>query len=138
MGEGFGDYWAASFFEAKKPTRYQNSVMTWDGLLLGLENNVDPPSLRRLDGRRTYKAFVEDGDEHDNCDIWSAVLWDVRKIMGQRAADRVIVESHFQLDGFTTMARGARAILDADLNLEKGKHVAALQRIFRRRKIGPL
>ena len=61
-----------------------------------------------------------------------------RAALAPEKADRIILESHFQLDGFTTFARGARAILDADRNLEGGKHVAALQRIFRRRKIGPL
>jgi hypothetical protein len=138
MGEAFGDYWAASFFELKKPRRYRQSVMSWDGLLIGLENKADPPCLRRLDGKRTFKDFDEAGDEHDNCDIWSAVLWAVRKVLGREAADRVIVESHFQLDAFTTMARGARAILDADENLEGGKHARALERIFKRRKISPL
>jgi hypothetical protein len=138
MGEAFGDYWAASFFESKKPKRYRDSVMSWDGLLIGLENKSNPPCLRRLDGKRTFKDFEEDGDEHDNCDIWSAALWAVRKVMGREAADKVIVESHFQLDAFTSMARGARAILDADENLEGGRHVRALTNIFKRRKIGPL
>jgi hypothetical protein len=138
MGEAFGDYWAASFFELKKPKQYRNSVMSWDGLLLGLEAKTKPPCLRRLDGKRTFMAFDEDADEHENCDIWSAALWEVRKILGRKAADRVIVESHFQLDAFTTMARGARAILDAERNLEKGKHAAALKKIFQQRKIGPL
>jgi hypothetical protein len=138
MGEGFGDYWAASFFEAKKPARYRASVMTWDGLFAGLEDKVDPPSLRRVDGRLTYADFDQRGDEHDNGQIWSATLWEVRKALGRETADRVILESHFQLDGFTSFARGARAILDAERNLEGGKHQAALTRIFKRRKIGPL
>jgi len=138
MGEGFGDYWAASNFESKKPDRYRTSVMTWDGLLLGLESKLKPPSLRRLDSDRTFEDFDEKGDEHDNGEIWSATLWDVRRELGQHAADRVILESHFQLDGFTTFARAARAIIDADRNLESGRHVAALKRIFRKRKIGPL
>jgi hypothetical protein len=34
--------------------------------------------------------------------------------------------------------RGARAILDADRDLKNGRHLSALTRIFRRRKIGPL
>jgi hypothetical protein len=138
MGEGFGDYWAASSFESKKPDRYRASVMTWDGLLLGLESKLKPPSLRRMDSKRTYKDFDEKGDEHDNGEIWSATLWDIRRELGHETADRVILESHFQLDGFTSFARGARAILDADQNLESGRHVRSLKRVFRRRKIGPL
>lgn len=138
MGEGFGDYFAASRCESKKPARYGATVMSWDGLLLGLEGRLDPPCLRRLDSRLTYADFDPKGDEHDNGQIWSATLWEVRKLLGPEKADRIILESHFQLDGFTTFARGARAILDADRNLEDGRHVAALENIFRRRKIGPL
>lgn len=138
MGEGFGDYWAASFFESRKPERYVDSVMSWDGLFLGLEYRLDPPCLRRLDGRGTYADFEPRGDEHENGEIWSAALWEVHRALGTETAARVILDSHFQLDGFTTFARGARAILDADENLEKGRHRSALERIFRRRKIGPL
>jgi hypothetical protein len=138
MGEGFGDYWAASRCESKKPARYSAAVMSWDGLLSGLASRLDPPCLRRIDGKMTYAKFDAKGDEHDNGQLWSATLWEVRKLLGREAGDRVILESHFQLDGFTTFARGARAILDADRNLEKGKHVKELEEIFRRRKIGPL
>ena len=138
MGEGFGDYWAASLCEAKKPARYAASVMSWDGLLTGLADGLDPPCLRRVDGRMTYAAFDPRGDEHANGELWSATLWEVRALVGAQKADKLILESHFQLDGFTTFARGARAILDADRNLEGGRHVEALKRIFRRRKIGPL
>jgi hypothetical protein len=112
--------------------------MSWDGLLSGLASRLDPPCLRRIDGKMTYAKFDPKGDEHDNGQLWSATLWEVRKLLGREAGDRVILESHFQLDGFTTFARGARAILDADRNLEKGKHVKELEEIFRRRKIGPL
>ena len=77
-------------------------------------------------------------DEHANGQIWSATLWDIWKAIGRRAADRVVVESHFQLDGFTTFARGARALLDADRNLYRDRHRTSLRRIFRRRGIGPV
>jgi predicted metal-dependent phosphotriesterase family hydrolase len=53
-------------------------------------------------------------------------------------ADRIIIESHFQLDGFTSFAKGARAIIDADRNLFRGRHAAALRQIFRARGIGPV
>ena len=138
MGEGFGDYFAASFFESRKPARYRNSVMSWDGLLTGLSNGGEPPCLRRVDGAHTYRRFRPRGDEHVNGQIWSATLWEVRTLLGREKADRLILESHFQLDGFTDFARGARAILDADRNLEGGRHASALKKIFQRRKIGPV
>jgi Zn-dependent metalloprotease len=138
MGEGFGDYFAASFFAESKPERYRTSVMSWDGLHAGLASGLNPPCLRRLDLPLTYRDFGPRGDEHDNGQIWSATLWDVRTALGRKRADRVILESHFQLDGFTSFARGARAIVDADRNLYDGANVDALRRIFQRRKIGPV
>lgn len=135
MGEGFGDYLAASFFANRKPARYRTAVMTWDGLLLGIDARLDPPALRHITNRMTFADFDEDGDEHDNGEIWGATLWDVREATDADTADTLIVESHFQLDGFTSFARGARAILDADENLFRGRHAHALKRIFRRRRI---
>ncbi len=139
MGEGFGDYFAASLFADKKPERYRPCVMSWDGLLIGLKDpDADPPCLRRLDWDWTYDDFNPKHPEHFNGEIWSATLWEIRERLGRETADRIIVESHFQLDGFTTFARGARAILDADRNLNGAKHRPTLHRIFRRRKIGPI
>jgi len=134
MGEGFGDYFAASFFAAQKPRSWRPVVMSWDAVAEG----GDPPGLRRLDESATFESFDPGGDEHVNGLIWSATLWDVWKAVGRDVADRIVLESHFQLDGFATMARGARAILDADRNLFQGKHVARLKRVFQARGIGPV
>jgi hypothetical protein len=136
MGEGFGDYFAASFFAAHKPDAYRDAVMAWDGARCP----GDLPAVRRLDSELTYESFDHgaNADEHDNGLIWSATLWDIWKALTRRRADRIIIDSHFQLDGFTTFARGARAILDADRNLHRGRHLAVLRRIFRFRGIGPI
>lgn len=58
IGEGFGDYFAASFFAEEKPEAYRPCVMTWDGLLIGLEQGTDPPCLRRVDEEWTYDDFI--------------------------------------------------------------------------------
>jgi len=89
------------------------------------------PDLRELRSRAN-------ADEHDNGEIWSATLWDIRRALHRRVADRIVIDSHFQLDGFTTFARGARAILDADRNLHHSRHASTLRRIFRHRGIGPV
>jgi hypothetical protein len=144
MGEGFGDYFAASYFAEKKDhgraKRLLPAVMTWDGITFADSDPARPPCVRRVDGTLTFESFnhSEGADEHDNGEIWSATLWDIWRAVGREVADRVIVESHFQLDGFTTFARGARAILDADRNLFAGQHLRALRRVFRRRGIGPV
>jgi Zn-dependent metalloprotease len=136
IGEGFGDYFAASFFASRKPENYQHCVMTWDGLLIGLQQHYNPPCLRYVANKKTYANFrAITNYEHENGEIWSATLWQIRTAVGQDVADRIILESHFQLDGFTTFTRAARAIIDADQNLFKGKHKQALQTVFRRRKL---
>jgi len=149
MGEGFGDYFAASFFAEKKRKRRKvllPTVMTWDGILMGDREDKDrPPCVRRLDSTKTYESFnhLPSANEHKNGEIWSATLWDIWKEIKRKAADRIIIESHFQLDGFTTFARGARAIIDAGRNLAAAgvidnAHGSTLRDIFRRRGIGPV
>jgi hypothetical protein len=138
MGEGFGDYFAASFFADKKPPQYRTSIMTWDGITW---NEIyDPPCVRRIDEAYTFESFDHGkwGEEHENGLIWSSTLWDIRVALGRRIADRIIMESHFQLDGFTTFSKGARAILDADSNLYRGANQTRLRRIFGWRGIGPI
>jgi hypothetical protein len=138
MGEGFGDYFSASFFAEQKPKEYSTSVMTWDGITW--DAIYDPPCVRRLDEKYTFESFDHGkwAEEHENGLIWSATLWDIREAIGRDVADRIILESHFQLDGFTTFARAARAILDANRNLFDGNHVARLRKIFAWRGIGPV
>lgn len=144
MGEGFGDYFAASFFAGKKSGRRARAllpaVMTWDGITFADSDPTRPPCVRRVDGPLTFESFNHEAtaDEHDNGEIWSATLWDIWRAIGREAADAVIIESHFQLDGFTTFGRGARGILDADRNLFDGRHLRALKHVFRRRGIGPV
>jgi Fungalysin metallopeptidase (M36) len=137
MGEGFGDYFAASFFADRKKGAYQAAISSWDCINI---SDLMPPCLRRLDGPATYESFdhSEGADEHENGQIWSATVWDIWRKLGRDVADRIIIESHFQLDGFTSFAKGARAIIDADRNLFRGRHAAALRRIFRARGIGPV
>ena len=137
MGEGFGDYFAATFFADKKTQFYRTSVGTWDGIK---DTEHQPPCVRRVDEKITYESFDhgESADEHDNGQIWSGTLWDIRTAVQPEIADRIILESHFQLDGFTTFARGARAIIDADRHLNRGRHLARLRRVFHRRGIGPV
>ena len=136
MGEGFGDYFAASFFSETKSPRYRATVMSWDGVTW--ERGDGPPCVRRVDMDWTMDDWVAGDSEHANGEIWSATLWDVHEALGRELADRLIIESHFQLDPFSRIARGARAILDADANLERGRHRDTLRRIFRARRIGPI
>ena len=148
MGEGFGDYLAASFFAEKKKHAQDllPAVMSWDAIKSHDPEFPDgPPCLRRVDTAQTFESFNHSrtANAHRNGRIWSATLWDIWNEIGRNDADRMIIESHFQLDPFTTFARGARAIIDAGRNLASAgvinrPHTNILRRIFHRRGIGPV
>ena len=135
MGEGFGDYLAASWFSHVKRGRYREAVMCWDGIVF---KRHDPPCVRRIDHELEYEDFRKSRGEHSNGRIWSRTLWDVFRAFGREVSDTLIIESHFQLDGHTRMRRAARALLDADENLYRGRHRSRLERILRRRGFSEL
>lgn len=121
MGEGFGDYWAASFFAGSGPKQDLWNLFwdKWDGLPFNAAKGEDPPFLRKLDSKKHYP---EDwiGQEHADGEIWSACLWKLRERLGRRRADTIILESHFRLNGVTrTFEEGAKAILIVHETLEK-------------------
>ncbi|MEM7194170.1 MAG: M36 family metallopeptidase [Pseudomonadota bacterium] len=143
MGEGFSDYYAMSHFEKSKPVDYRKTVMSWDGIVTGLEWDIDPPCQRHIHsgfyGELNYENFVvgEDAWKHTNGLIWTATLWDIHEALEAKVAERIIVESHFELSPHTSMPRGARAIIHADRNLNGGKHEDKLIEIFEKRGFPP-
>src|SRR5438045_6568509 len=51
MGEGFGDFLAASFFSDVKPKNMKPTVGNWDATAY---SGAEPPYLRRLDSNKMY------------------------------------------------------------------------------------
>src|SRR4029079_14126856 len=51
MGEGFGDYLAASFFSDKKSALLKPTIGNWDSVV---HSGSEPPCLRRLDSNKKY------------------------------------------------------------------------------------
>ncbi len=126
IGEGFGDYWACSFFARKKPKKRRARFGEWDAK--GTEGGAQE-CVRRLDSRKRYPEDM-DGEVHDDGEIWSACLWEVRKLLGRRKADTVILESHFYLKQYADFRDGAEAIVMADENLYGGRRGKAVRRVF--------
>ncbi len=131
MGEGFGDYLGASFFYKYKKSSRRVKVAEWDAK--GYEGGPQE-CLRRLDSNKHYPEDME-GKEHSDGEIWSACLWKVRKLLGRKKADTVILESHFYLSQYFDFKDGAEAIIMAEKNLYGGKRSKALMRIFKDRGI---
>jgi Zn-dependent metalloprotease len=131
MGEGFGDYLAGSFFNDAKPAHLQNCVGSWDATAYSSDN---PPCLRRLDSKKRYPKDV-DGEVHDDGEIWSACLWQIRQAMGRKAADKLILSHHFLLQRDASFKDAAESLIQADQQLNGGANEAVIRNIFVRRGI---
>ena len=113
MGEGFGDYWAASVGAQFSGGFQDLCVAEWDATSY---SSTNPPCLRRLDSTKHYPEDLA-GEVHDDGEIWSAALWQIRVSLGSQDADRAIIESHFLLTPEASFNQGANAIVTAAINL---------------------
>ena len=131
MGEGFGDYLAGSFFADLKSDSLKPCVGSWDATSYSAE---EPPCLRRLDSNKKYpKDMVR--EEHDDGEIWSACLWELRAGIGRRKADKLILAHHFLISRLAKFEDAANALLVADEQLNEGANATTIRDIFVRRGI---
>ena len=76
MGEGFGDFLAATCFADIKPRNLRPTIGNWDAVSY---SGDEPPCLRRLDSTKKYpKDLSSPPEEHNDGEIWSACLWELR------------------------------------------------------------
>ncbi|HYN88526.1 MAG TPA: M36 family metallopeptidase [Ardenticatenaceae bacterium] len=116
IGEGFGDYWAATVSAVVAPTPDPACVGDWDSV--SYTSSV-PHCLRRVDRDLRYPQDLT-GRVHRDGQIWSRALWDIRTSLGNVKADTLILEAQFDFAPDTSMPAAARAT------------VAAAQRLYGR------
>jgi Zn-dependent metalloprotease len=133
MGEGFGDFLAASFFSDVKPKEMKPTVGNWDAVAY---SGDDPPSLRRLDSNKKYPKDLT-GEVHDDGEIWSACLWELRAALGRATAEKLVIAHHFLLSRDSGFEDGANGLITADKNLNDGVNEKAIRAVFVRRGILP-
>lgn len=133
MGEGFGDYLAGSFFSDSKPVKLKPTVGSWDAVAY---SGDDPPCLRRLDSNKKYPKD-KTGEVHDDGEIWSACLWELRASLGRKTTDKLVIAHHFLLSRFAGFKDGALGLITADKQLHGGANEAAIRKVFVRRGILP-
>ncbi len=130
MGEGFGDYWAASVGAQFSGGFQDVCVAEWDATSYSLSN---PPCLRRVDGTKHYPEDVM-GQVHADGEIWSAALWQIRGSVGAANADRAIIASHFLLSPTASFNQGANALVMSAISLGyKSNQVNSIRTILRNR-----
>lgn len=133
MGEGFGDYLAASFFFDRKPALLRPTVGNWDAVAY---SGANPPFLRRLDSNKLYPRDMV-GEEHADGEIWSACLWQLRAALGGRTADTLVLAHHSLLTPQSGFEDAAKALITADGRLNDGRNEAAIRSVFVARGILP-
>ena len=130
MGEGFGDYLAASFYASFGDATYQSTdaacVGDWDATSF---SSTNPPCLRRVDGTKIYPTGLT-GAVHADGEIWSRALWDIRAALGASTADQLVLEHHFTVPCGATMTDAANELVQADVNLNSGVNGNAIRQAF--------
>jgi Zn-dependent metalloprotease len=139
MGEGFGDFLAASM---------TGSPCIGDWVNFGLNSCAGSPGLRYLQNTKTYPADFNacpnnpDGSKEEHCtgEIWGGALWDFVEALGgdQDAIDlalRIVIDSQFYLDPQATFDDGVCAIFAADNDLYGGTHGTTIANVFSNRGI---
>ena|GEM_PF-2450968 len=124
IGEGFADYWAA----AMRPdsSYYPTLIAMWDATAY---SDHSPPYLRRIDGTKRYPGDFT-GDGHSDGEIWSACLRQVWQNLGSKDSDRLVLQSHYFLHPDSRFADAANALLQADRQLNEGRHVPMIRSVF--------
>jgi Zn-dependent metalloprotease len=133
MGEGFGDYIAGSFFVNMKPAALKPTVGSWDAVAY---SGDEPPALRRLDSNKKYPKDITH-EEHNDGEIWSACLWEIRAAIGGKQADKLIIAHHFLIGPRAKFEDAARALITTDKNLNKGVNEKMIRDVFVKRGILP-
>jgi Zn-dependent metalloprotease len=113
IGEGFGDYWAGSVGAQLSGGFQDLCIADWDATSY---SSTIPACLRRLDSTKHYPEDIV-GEVHDDGEIWSAALWQIRVAISAAKADTVILQHHFLLTADTSFNQAANALVTAAINL---------------------
>jgi hypothetical protein len=96
-------------------------------------SSTNPPCLRRLDGTKHYPEDVA-GEVHDDGEMWSAALWQIRGAIGSLKTDKAVLQAHFLLSPGASFSDGANALITAARNLGyKTNEINAMRTILRNR-----
>ncbi|WP_199486435.1 M4 family metallopeptidase [Actinomadura logoneensis] len=136
IGEAWGDYLGVEVGLAAD-ARYgwprltpEPCVADWDST--GYTSTV-PHCLRRLDTGKVYGDKV--GEVHADGEIWSNALWDIRKALGARVADRVIVNAQFSFAPDTSFSAAAKATIATARSMYGDKAAESVRQAFAARQI---
>jgi len=123
IGEGFADFWAASLTG-------DACLGDWDA------TSYAPPCLRRADEPAVWPAWLEGRPHHDG-QIWSALLWDLRALLGRDDAERLALAALLEQDTRTTWSEAARGLVRAAGRLGLDERLPEIRQAIGGRGLGP-
>jgi hypothetical protein len=131
IGEGFGDYWAATMSEPFSQGYGVTCIAEWDAT--SYTPGEDPHCLRRVD----LDLTVDDqtGGIHHDGQIWSRALWDIHTVLGREVADRIILTAQFDFAVNTSFRDAALDTVGAAQALGGDAAAAVVQEAFAGRGI---
>jgi len=136
IGEAWGDYLAVSVglnADAKYGwARHTDEacVADWDstGYTAGPVH-----CLRRLDTGKVYGDKV--GEVHADGEIWTQALYDIRKALGARTADRIIVNAQFSFAPDTSFSAAALTTVATARSMYGDQAADSVRKAFAARQI---
>lgn len=131
IGEGFGDYWAATVSAVIAPTPDPACIADWDAV--SYTSSV-PHCLRRVDRDLHYPEDLM-GYVHRDGQIWSRALWDIRGKLGSGMADTLILEAQFAFAPDTSMPAAAQHTVNAAQRLYGDRVARIVRGVFGERGI---
>ncbi len=85
MGEGFGDFLAATYYARTASKGFQDEcLMDWDATSY---SDADPACIRRTDVKKRYPDDLAN-QVHADGEMWSTFMWRVRQRLGTNAVAR--------------------------------------------------
>jgi hypothetical protein len=127
MGEGFGDYWAASYSYSTPngKTYHPEWAFSWDGHGACWDGRVLNRTDAKYNSTKTYGAhsqITEGSVSFQSDELWSAPLFQslvslVAAGKSRDNVDKIILEAHFGLGSGVKMPAMATAIVNAAHNL---------------------
>jgi Zn-dependent metalloprotease len=130
IGEGFGDYWAATMSQGISGNRDAPCVADWDATSY---TNKEPHCLRRTDTDTTF--LDQRGEVHHDGQMWSRALWDINRALGRTRANRVILEAQFAFCPIVLFSTAAQTTVNVARSLYGSEAAAKVERAFRDRGI---
>jgi extracellular elastinolytic metalloproteinase len=130
MGEGWSDYWAATF--------YGNGVIG-EFVTNNLTNGIRRAAYS-VPANPVHDSYADVGtggfQVHRDGEVWAATLWDLRQTLGAAIADRLVLQGMKFTPCSPSFLNARDGILMADQNINGGANRCAIWQVFARHGMG--